>query len=115
VDGDPEKAARKVAAASVVELRTVRQAKAAAAVQKAAAERPAMRAGAKRTAATMGPVIAALRSPEGATLALCTQLACWSAPFLLRNLHIAARKRGATISHTGDGEARRYRLTGGEG
>jgi hypothetical protein len=65
VDGDPEKAARKVAAASVVELRTVRQAKAAAAVQKAAAERPAMRAGAKRTAATMGPVIAALRSPEG--------------------------------------------------
>jgi hypothetical protein len=113
VDGDPEKAARRAARASVVQLRTTRQAKAAPAAPEKPVERPAMRAGAKRTAASTAPAIAALRSPEGATLAECTKLAQWDAPFELRNLKIAAAKRNATISHTGEGEARRYRLVGG--
>ncbi len=111
VDGDPEKAARKVAAAAVAHYRAARQPAASAAPATVAAVLPAD--GPARSNRTLPAVLDALRGPGGVTLAELTTVAGWRAPFELSNLRIAARKQGFAVAHDdGEGAARRYWIAG---
>ncbi len=107
--GDPEKAARKVAAAALVQHRVARQPAESPAPSTVAAVRPAD--GPARSNRTLPAVLDALRRPGGATLAELTAVAGWRAPFELSNLRIAARQQGFAFAHNGgEGDARRYRI-----
>ena len=107
VDGDPVKAARKVARKAAAAFRTTPQPLMSVPPAEAAAAGPRFRVGAKRTNQGLGPVLAALQAADGATLKECTKLSGWAAPFELRNLRILARKRSLTVSQPTPG---RYRL-----
>ncbi len=111
VDGDPEKAARKVAAAAPVQHRAARQPAESPAPSTVAAVLPAD--GPVRSNRTLPAVLDALRRPGGATLAELTAVAGGRAPFELPNLRIAAKKLAFAFADDGAaGDGRRYRIAG---
>lgn len=117
-EGDPAKAARKVARKAAAPLRAARKAADAAKAAPATAapariSPPALRharKGAARSNERLPQVVEALRAREGATLAELTQVAGWSAPFELANLRIAAKKMGFKFEALTDGA---YRIVEG--
>lgn len=104
VDGDPEKAARKAVKAKLAPPAPV------APTAAEAADKPVIaRAGWKRTNKTVPLMLAALRRPEGATLAELTTVSTWEASVELRHLRKMEAKRGFKLAHDGaEGAARRY-------
>ncbi len=118
VDGDPAKAAKRVARAVVAPMKLARLAAAGGATAAVVAATPATgdapmlpASGPARSNACRPYIEARLAVPGGATLAELTRAAGWRAPYELAHLGKTAARLGKKVQHDGGaGAARRYWL-----